>query len=277
MNLEAYVDESGTHDPKGSQPGSEVAAVVGYVSWKDDWKTFCEQRADVLKHYHVSVFHMAEFNKNEINGRKDPKWPYRGWSNEKKDRFIRELASVAVQNALFGAGGLVSVRDYDRIIPDKLKAEAVHPYHFCFQLFFDTVLETLRNRFDVPFPPEVKVRFYFDRQQQFKEKATQLFNQVRSLRDPENRMATIQFVSKEKHIPIQAADLLAFRMRKVLTRKLKGKRPINTGSWDEELAARGNLVMSYYDAENLRTLAANVARGKQGPSGKHIVDDPKGQ
>lgn len=258
MNLEAYVDESGTHDQKGSQPGSEVAAVVGYVSWEDDWKKFCEQWTDVLDRHHVSAFHMAEFNKNEINAGRDPNWPYRGWTDEKKDQFIRALASVARDNTLFGAGGLVSVRDYDKEIPERQKTQAVHPYHFCFQLFLDTVLETLRKRFAIPFPPDVQVVFFFDRQQQFAAKATEVFNQVRALRDTEKRMADIHFVDKKNHIPIQAADLLAFRMRKVLTRKLEGKVAINTGSWDDELAARRNLVLSYYDVENLKKLVSNA-------------------
>ena len=210
----------------------------------------------ILNEYGIKVFHMADLYEENI---KDPQSRYYGWSREKIDSFIHKLAQIARDNTLVGIGGLVSIRDYNKIIPQWFKNEIGHPYHFCFQLFFDTLLEVLRSKFEYPFESNETVAFFFHRQQQFKAKALQVYDEIRDLRDTEKRMGSITFADKGTYVPLQAADLLAFRMRKVLTRKLNGQAPITTGSWDEELGLRGNLVMKYYDAEGLNiVLSAKV-------------------
>jgi hypothetical protein len=258
VSLIAFADETGTHDRTGVHEGAEVAGVVGYLSWKEDWDIFTGLWNEVLKHYEVPVFHMSEFS-DEINGPKNPKWPYRGWSREKKDQFIRELVANTRDNALIGVGGLVGVRDYDAIVPDWLKTQIGHPYYFCFQLFFDTILDAL-TKFEHPFPPGEQVAFFFDQQQEFKNKALEVFDNLHAIKDVDNRMGAITFVRKEQYIPLQAADLLAFRMRKVVTRKLKGLQAINSGSWDEELGARRNLIVGHYDADNLKIAVEGITR-----------------
>jgi hypothetical protein len=40
MNIVAYVDESGTHDPTGSCKGSATVAICGVVALKEDWISF---------------------------------------------------------------------------------------------------------------------------------------------------------------------------------------------------------------------------------------------
>src|SRR3989339_389646 len=133
VNLVCFADESGTHDTLGLQPGSQVAAVVGYLSWDTKWAIFCGQWQEVLRRYCVPDFHYSEFM-NEENGPKDPNWPYHDWPREKRNKFIRELISIARNNTIMAIGGLVSVQDYNVIIPDSAKYD--HPFHFCFDAFF---------------------------------------------------------------------------------------------------------------------------------------------
>lgn len=52
---------------------------------------------------------MSEFA-DEINGPKDPEWPYLGWDRNKRDRFIRELVPIARDNTMFAVGGFVDVK-----------------------------------------------------------------------------------------------------------------------------------------------------------------------
>jgi len=105
MNLICFADESGTHDTLGLEPGSQVAGVVGYLSWDTKWATFCGQWQEVLSCYGVKVFHYADLaNKKE---------PYCDWPPEKIEKFIRKLIPIARNNTIMGIGGLVSVQDYN--------------------------------------------------------------------------------------------------------------------------------------------------------------------
>ncbi len=150
MKLHCYADESGIHDATGRHDGAEVAAVAGYLWWESDWDIFSPLWQATLDRYGVTAFHMSEFASEEQCARK-PESPYHAWPREKRDRFLHELIALARDNTLAGFCGLISVRDYDRLMPAELKRGVVHPYYFCFQLFFDTVLEAVRNKFDRPF------------------------------------------------------------------------------------------------------------------------------
>lgn len=258
VNLKCFVDESGTHDTFGIQPGSQVAGVVGYLSWDTRWTTFCGQWQEVLRHYDVPDFHYSEFM-NEDNGPKDPDWPYHGWKREKRDKFIRELIPIARNNTIMAIGGLVSVQDYNAIIPDSAKYD--HPYHFCFDLFFGAMRQFLLAAshwgYESPFAPREKIAFFFDRQDQFKHEALEQYDHALT-HDDHNRWGSITFVSREDCLPLQAADLLVGRTRLICTRMFKGEEPVNANSWDEDLGKRGNILAMYYDAKSLENLVNRI-------------------
>lgn len=250
MALVVFADETGTHDPAGTQPGSEVACVAGYLSWIDDWIKFCDLWKKTLEEYKVEVFHMSDFARDDGN---DPSTPYYQWNQERKDEFIHKLIAIARDNTLAGIGGLLTVKDYNEIVPQWLKDIIKHPYYFCFQLFFQETLKTLKDRFEIPFPSEEKVLFFFDKQQEFNEYAIKVAKNIQKLHDVDDRIGGISFEDKATYLPLQAADLLAYRIRKRLTQKMsgKGKNP-KKGSWDAALALKNNLIMPYWDAEILK-------------------------
>jgi hypothetical protein len=264
LGLVAYADESGTHDPHGLQFGAEVAAVVGYLARKEHWERFTEQWNEVLERYEVPAFHMTEFT--DPRGADKPDWPYKGWDRSKQDIFIRELVVAARDNTVLGIGGLVSVKDYDEVVPDWLKKETQHPYHFCLQSFFDNILVTLHDKLPLLLLPWEQVAFLFEQQKEFEPKAMELFHYIKEKRDGDNRMGTIAFVPKGQYRAHEAADLIAYRMRKVVTRLLAGKEPVTPDSWDEELNARQNLVIGYFARPNIETFvrAAISEREREG-------------
>jgi hypothetical protein len=261
MTLICYADESGTHDATGLHAGAEVATVAGYLSWQADWEVFVDEWQRVLSEYHVAAFHMSEFAAEERCARVIVS-PYHGWSPEKRDRFLRTLISIARDNTLVGFSAMVSVRDYDEMMPKVLKEEVQHPYHFCFQLFFDTVLDVVRTQFEQPFPQEETIRFVFDRQEQFRGHAVAVYDLIRRVKDSDGRMGPISFEHSRQAVPLQAADLLASRARKMLTRRLRGETMMTPGGWDEALFSRQNVVTSYFTKENLQDVVDYVVRGK---------------
>ena len=261
MGLTIYADESGTHDEAGLQPGAEVATVGGFLARTEHWERFTEKWIEVLDQYHVPAFHMTEFV-NERRGPKKADWPYKGWSRGKRDRFISALIEVARDNTIIGICGSVSVKDYDEVVPSWLKNETQHPYHFSLQNFFDNVLNTLRESLPLLLLPWEHIAFSFEQQEEFEKKAIELFHLIKK-RDTHNRMGSIAFVPKGKFRAHEAADLFAYRMRKVITRKLAGKEPFAPGSWDEQLNARKRLVVGYFFRSNLEAIVAEAVRNRR--------------
>ena len=92
----------------------------------------------------------------------------------------------------------------------------VHPYYFCFQLFFDTVLEAVRNKFDRPFAEGGTISPFHSIASISSAAGTREYRQIRLARDVEKRMESIAFANSRQCPPLQAADLLAFRTRKCL-------------------------------------------------------------
>jgi len=84
--LQVYADESGTHDPTGSQPSSQVAVVGGYMALLDDWEKFCSAWKAILKRHKAACFHANEFERR--------KGPYLLWSDHKADRFKYALSPI---------------------------------------------------------------------------------------------------------------------------------------------------------------------------------------
>jgi len=261
VTLVCYVDETGVHDPTGSHPGAEVAAVAGYLSHSENWEDFTAGWQSVLEAYHVETFHMSDFS-NEQRCAANPGSPYHGWPDYKRHRFIHDLIQVATEQTLCGISGLISVRDYHRLMPPLLKEMVVHPYYFCFQLFFEELLHCVKCEFEEPFAAGERIAFFFDQQDEFQLKAHDLFMKFKEARDIDDRMGTIAFASKKECVPLQAADLLASRTRKMFGRRLRGDSPlIKPGSWDEALLARGHVHTPSYNEEAFKTVIAYIAAG----------------
>jgi hypothetical protein len=262
LNLVAYVDESGTHDPTGKQLGSETLVIAGWVAWQDEWETFCVDWQEVLNRFNVPALHMRELN--NIDRLTNPRSPYFGWDQKKIDEFLGELIPIARDGTCLGVVGLLSVRDYNNVVGERFKTTFDHPYFFAFQLFFDSFLDAIeKTPFARQFPVGEQIATFLDQQEEFGERAYAAFQDFKREKDFQNRMGSITFADHRKCLPLQAADLLAYRMRKMFTRKLQGLKPINSKSWDDALCARRNLITPYYDEDTLRELIARMDKKKQ--------------
>ena len=209
--LTFYGDESGTHDRSGKQPGSDVVAVAGYIAKNEEWERFNDSWSNCLKQYGVSEFHMADC----VPQGKNP--PYQGWSRDKCDEFRKDLIKIARRHTLGGFGGLVIVEEYDSILPECIKYNGgyTHPYHFCFHMLIDIMLPELEK---LGRPAGEQIAFVFDQQKEFGAGAKKLFESIKSLRDRHNILGSLIFGSSKQHLPLQAADLLVYTVRRDLSR-----------------------------------------------------------
>ncbi len=205
--LVAYVDESGTHDKRGRQPGSKIAGLAGYVASEREWTLFSKRWNKILKRYQVDdCFHLADFE----NG----KPPYDEWPEKKAERFIDELTAAIRKIRGFGQGAMVDSRAYDAFAPKWMKAwgrgRIDHTYYFSLM----GLLEALLDNFPKHLPRNEKLAIIFDRQQQFKGTALKMCEMMSLIRYDGFRIGSVAFSPKADFPPLQAADCLVHWMRR---------------------------------------------------------------
>jgi len=199
----------------------------------------------------VLSFHMRDFMREKA-------YPYRNWSPNERKEFIESLIDVAKNKTRFGFGALVYVPDYDQIVPDDLKQERGHPFYFSFQLFFDMLLRQLDGYY-LSLPKGQQVAFIFE-ENQFQDIATRAFWEIKKIRDKNSRLGSITFLSKNKCVAFQAADMAGWLFREDLSRRKKG---LPRRECVNRLLKRGTdnaVTVGYYDRDNLSTHVAEVRR-----------------
>lgn len=253
LDVRFYGDESGIHDPHGNEPGSEVAAIGGYIATKREWKRFERRWDTALREYKVPEFHMSEFNRK----RQKPKSPYFGWSDTKRKRFLRLLIKIARDNTTAAYASMLQTKAWDTILDNetKLGFPQNNPWHTCFQNFFAKFPYFLKEMVDpmiTRYAPPEKVAFVFHQHEIFGPAAEIGYAIVRKALDHGGRLGTIAFGPVVDYPPLQAADLLAFYARRRFTRYLK-----NIDADEFELALLGDdkkVWLLELSPENLKDL-----------------------
>lgn len=261
LGLTIYADESGTHDEHGVRPGSEVTVVGGYIATKKNWEIFTRRWNTACRAYGLERgFHMSSYWRKEK--------PYGDWSDAKRKRCLKTFIRIARDNTWFAIAGMVTTKDFDELMGAAARGTGYfgslnfsHPYHFCFQMLFVRFRDYLTNEIDERFPrkdgQKETVAFVFDRQQQFQKLADAGFPIIKDLIDPDDRFTSITFGSKEKYIPLQAADLLAFYARRMLTHQNQGK------AWQDPfermMEERHNLMLHYFTRGQMEEFAKGLA------------------
>jgi hypothetical protein len=182
---------------------------------------------------------------------RDKEYPYRKWSADDRKKFIESLIKVARDKTRCGFGALLYVPDYEQVVPDDLKQERGHPYYFSFQLFFDMLLRQLEQ---LAQPKGQQVAFIFE-ENQFQDLAAKAFWDIKQVRDKNNRLGSIDFFSKGKCVAFQAADIVGWLFREDLSRRKNGH---PRREWVSQLIARENVMVGYYDRQNLREHVAEI-------------------
>ena len=151
MNIVAYVDESGTHDPTGKLSGAGTVAIGGMVAPKEDWIAFDVQWRKIFKKYKACYFHFREQYaawRVIVLGKETPsdfhKNPYKKWSKDQLSDFVLELAPLAASKLI--VGGWVPTKLYaeDKTAgyPDRQR----HPYELCLDHFFNSYFTTIKDQ-----------------------------------------------------------------------------------------------------------------------------------
>jgi hypothetical protein len=231
-----YADESGTHDRTGKQTGSEYPTIAGFAAPPSEWSKFCVNWQAVLNSYRVPYFHFREwaavsaavrFNKPETPELK--KNPYFGWDIKRLDKFLYTLADIAGRGNKVPISGTIRTAVFNQVKED-LKINnpeqiqwGEDPFKYSMGEFFQKYHRETWIRwgnFNAP------VTFFFDRSDDPKWTSA-LFEVYGVFEKADTRLKGISFVDKKEppHFPLQAADMLAYRIRQTADK-------LDDGSYD---------------------------------------------
>lgn len=249
MNLVVYADESGTHDRAAKEPGSEAPVFGGYIGDVKDWKIFCIHWQSVLNKYGIPFFHYREFNSLR-DTEHNPTSPYFQWGELKRDTFLFELAAVA--GGQVPVGSIMNLKDFVN------KGEMDDPFEVVFHAFFAGVHDTIKLHWP---RNSDQVSFVLDNNNsEWIKTFRKVFNEW-STREP--RFSSFSFVDGKKdpaYMPLQAADLIAYRVRKGAYQRLSGGQRLDACLLDHFLFRHNDPKMRKGDTYAYRESAGRAAK-----------------
>jgi len=215
--LRVFLDDSGSHT------NSKLCAVAGYFGGTLSWYCFERMWNKVLRRARIREFHAKDFWGRTETGEKVG--PFKGWSDEKSEGLLNDLLSVIRRARVYPVGAGMVMKDWNVLTkPERrfltgaqvlaggkfrtqgapTKAHFL-PFEFCVQktLVYCRHKERLHVSFDLD------------------ESANSLhgwtpiyFAHVKKLLlENTERLGSLSFDSSVDAPPLQAADLLAYRIR----------------------------------------------------------------
>lgn len=205
--LQAYVDDSGSHD------GSHNMVLAGYWGRVHQWKKFEQAWKAVLDSEGIDEFHAKKFWPR-IPGKGRVR-PYHDWSDERHASFIDRLLAVIESSKIYPFACGVVAAEWDNL---EVEAKTILTVQEKQALQKPMLFAMMRIMFRVAkYCNQGKVvNFTFDECSSDKLKTAVMlrFAEVkRVFRDDDpliERIGGLEFESSEKALPLQAADLLAY-------------------------------------------------------------------
>jgi hypothetical protein len=195
VTLKVYADETGTHD------GADVIGLSGLMDSKGHWDKFNGKWNKVLKKYGPPYFHYREFR---LNANTQPGDTYYGWTLEKRNEYLFELAMIVGETAVPVGGAWPT---------DHNKKQGIegNPFDKTIRAFYKSTIDMINKHW-----PEYndRVLFIFDGGSQ--KKWRDALNDVHAeAKKWDSRVGGILLADDKdpSHIALQGADLSAIRMR----------------------------------------------------------------
>jgi hypothetical protein len=117
----------------------------------------------------------------------------------------------------------------------------------------------LLSQLDNILPQGQQVAFIFDQQNEFAPRALAAYQEIKELRDWNNRLGSIQFRSRIGCPPLQGADMLVSLIRDDVSRVKKG---VERHRAIERLTKDGNVLVGYFDKDNLPAYVDGIRAGR---------------
>jgi Protein of unknown function (DUF3800) len=214
--LTAFFDDSGTD---GQGP---FCALAGYVATADQWINFSDAwDIELRAEPKITYLKMSEANSK--------KGDFLGWDIEARDKKILLLTEIINRHVIGGMACIISHKAYNAAGKNYLPDTINNPYWMCFQ---KAVIETIQI-----YGHEQgggKINFVFDTQGiGYERRAAMIHDGLRKTLASSgfgSLLGSLTFASDRDLLPLQAADLLAWHVRRHADMKSRGEsesRPTN--------------------------------------------------
>ena len=198
--LLGFFDESGTH------LGSPVLVVAGYVATPEKWLAFDSQWKEVLDSEGLPYFHM--------NAYENRKGLYADWDSRKRVEFLKRLMSIIHSTDHAGFMGAVEMEPYERLTRlNPEYAQSIPKPH----VIASTGCVAKIRLWAVDQRSTDNFVLTFEKGAEHSGKLGEAFTEKKhagKLR--EYRIEHFSFGEKKEHPALQAADLLAYEVWKLL-------------------------------------------------------------
>lgn len=204
--IEAYFDESGSHD------GSPVLCVAGYVMDSGRARLLDLDWQSVLRRFGLRYFRMSDCAHGRGHFKRLPR--------EQRILIATKMISVVTEHASVGIGATINMEDYARFMVPLPQLGGA--YSFCARHCLAATQIAIEEDFGIP----GDVAYFFESGHKSQAEANGIMNQVfedQELRR-EYRYASHAFMPKESSSALQAADLFAWQAFTYRKRYLSGNR-----------------------------------------------------
>jgi hypothetical protein len=243
--LQAYIDDSADQD------GDKRLLLAGYINSAKRWESFSDDWALALAQPPaIDCLHMTK--------------SFHGFSSEARQKKLEALIAVLAKYKPLSIECSVSKADFDNILKPVAPHDLRHAYFPC---FYGIVINAARMIAQTP--EELSLDFIFDDQGNVGLNALLWYPAVFSTLAPEIQAKLSgppYFKSDMDVLPLQAADMLAWHMRRI-------RSPACT-TIDRELADA--MAFSHVQTEITKELLTNWAVGFAAQPGIELTRGPKG-
>jgi Protein of unknown function (DUF3800) len=214
--LQAYVDESGTHD------GSRHYIVAGYVGAAGEWEKFDVEWAGVLDDYGLKDFHMVEFKSRFLRS----KSKYRHIDKPDGDRLLDRLTDVISRRVLTGVAGVLPMDAYNQVVKGRYEKYLGRPYTLCTNIMLMAVGRWAQE-VDYTAKYQAPITFFFERGAQHKGELEKALREAADLPEFKEKgwLGPQTFLPKGGGRGLEAADLLAHAVHSEQRGQIEGALP----------------------------------------------------
>jgi hypothetical protein len=237
--LQVFVDDSASDD------GDQRLFLAGYINTADKWILFSDAWQEELDSQ-PSIRYLKMSEANNLGGE------FRGWSAEVRDEKLRGLARVIRHFGPATIHSSISRKEFKEIVSPVAPYGFNRPYLYAFQ----AIIVSLANSMLEYGVPKVPVDFIFDEQGKLGEEARFFYRIVRDTQPAGVRSILSSdpiFRNDKMVLPIQAADMLAWHVRRTYIRDPNAFQVPNL------LSASGEHMSADIDTAWLKRIAAGFA------------------
>lgn len=197
--LKAFIDESGKTEPP-------VFVMAGFLARAEQWAAFNDEWRAVLDEPHpIEAFHMVDSE----------------WTGDRKR--LGKLIDVIRRHVITGIAVTVFHDDYEAIFKGRVAKRMDRPYFLMYHSIMTLAMEwEIENGMDEP------IDFIFDEQHGESDYLQSIFTRIKEMAPPEiqRRFGSRPIHADDKKVlPLQAADILAWSLRRVGYLAVQGKPP----------------------------------------------------